>query len=406
MKQKKDIVFLCQFFYPEFVSSATLPYDTAKALRENGFSVGALCGYPKEYTDINTVPLKETVDGISIKRLKYLQLKRSNFLGRLLNYFSFTIAVLLNFTYLRNFRAIIVYSNPPVLPWVAQLAKQIFGCKLIFVAYDLYPEIALKSGAINEGGIICEVMRYINKRVYSTADMVVALSNEMQDFIRENRTIDPNKIVVIPNWYEDNYDVMKGQGQGIFDEYVGKIVLSYLGNMGTCQDVETLIEAAKLMKNDTEVQFLFAGHGNKVEYIKEEIVHNNLRNVRICGFLKGQDYLNALEASSLAVVSVEKQLTGLCSPSKAYAYMMAGIPILVIMGENAELAQDIKNSLSGFVVTNGDAEAIVSAVKFIRENHEEYKGMKSNVRQLFLEKYETRTCTMQYVQNIGNLLNE
>ena len=45
---KRDILFLCQFFYPEHNSSATLPFDTAKYLAANGFTVDALCGYPKE----------------------------------------------------------------------------------------------------------------------------------------------------------------------------------------------------------------------------------------------------------------------------------------------------------------------------------------------------------------------
>ena len=47
--QKQDVLFLCQFFYPEYNSSATLPWDTAKYLAKSGLSVGAVCGYPKEY---------------------------------------------------------------------------------------------------------------------------------------------------------------------------------------------------------------------------------------------------------------------------------------------------------------------------------------------------------------------
>lgn len=42
MKHKKDIVFLCQFFYPEYISSAQLPFDTAAALAKEGFSVGEI----------------------------------------------------------------------------------------------------------------------------------------------------------------------------------------------------------------------------------------------------------------------------------------------------------------------------------------------------------------------------
>ena len=49
MQEKKDIVFLCQFFHPEYISSAQLPFDTAKALAAAGYRVDAVCGYPREY---------------------------------------------------------------------------------------------------------------------------------------------------------------------------------------------------------------------------------------------------------------------------------------------------------------------------------------------------------------------
>ena len=55
---KKDILFLCQFFYPEHNSSATLPFDTAQYLANHGFSVDALCGYPKEYKPCHCVKQK------------------------------------------------------------------------------------------------------------------------------------------------------------------------------------------------------------------------------------------------------------------------------------------------------------------------------------------------------------
>ena len=67
------------------------------ALSKAGFTVGALSGYPKEYNLTDEVPLKETHENIEIRRLKYIQLKRSNFIGRLINYFSFTFSVALRF---------------------------------------------------------------------------------------------------------------------------------------------------------------------------------------------------------------------------------------------------------------------------------------------------------------------
>ena len=111
MKKKKDILFLCQYFYPEYVSSATLPFDTAVALSKAGYTVDALSGYPQEYNLTDKVPMKETHENIEIKRLKYLQLKRSNFIGRLMNYFSFTFSVALRFSEFRKYKAIIGYAS-------------------------------------------------------------------------------------------------------------------------------------------------------------------------------------------------------------------------------------------------------------------------------------------------------
>lgn len=112
---KRDVLFLCQFFYPEYNSSATLPFDTARYLAQRGYSVGSLCGYPKEYSAGGQVPIREAKDGVSIRRLRYMQLSRRSRLGRLINYFSFTLSVLLHLFEIRNYRAVIVYASTATL---------------------------------------------------------------------------------------------------------------------------------------------------------------------------------------------------------------------------------------------------------------------------------------------------
>ena len=203
MKKTRDILFLCQFFYPEYISSAQLPFDTVRALKAAGYSVDVLCGYPHEYLDGKDIPVREVIDGIRIRRLKYIQTGRAGFLGRLINYFSFTFMVLLQLFRIARYRSVVVYSNPPILPWIASWAKVLFGTKLIFVSYDLYPEVATVTNTLRDGNIICRLMNHINRCVYRRADSVVALSSEMKEFIVRNRQISPETVTVIPNWYED-----------------------------------------------------------------------------------------------------------------------------------------------------------------------------------------------------------
>jgi len=394
MRNKKDILFLCQFFYPEYISSATLPFDTAQALKNAGFSVDALCGYPREYSSSTDIPVMETVDGIHIRRIKYIQLDRSGFLGRLINYFSFSFMVLLNLFRTAQYRAVVVYSNPPILPWIASWAKLFFGTKLYFVAYDLYPELAVQTHSLTDGNMICRLMEHINKCVFHRADGVIALSNEMREFIVKNRDIAPEKVHVIPNWYEDK-PLDRHTENSFAGETGGRFVVSYFGNMGICQDMDTILDAIRLLKNDPKVFFLFAGHGNKMEKLKQSIAREKIENVVIHDFLHGQRFQDALAISDCALVSLAPGTAGLCVPSKTYSYMMQGIPLLTIMDES-DIVRDAENG-AGCAVRNGEAEKLARIIRDLAANPENVKSMRQVCRSTYLKKYTKEICTEAYV---------
>ena len=403
MKKERDILFLCQFFYPEYISSAQLPFDTVRALQAEGFSVDVLCGYPHEYLDGKNIPVKETVEGIHIHRLKYIQTGRAGFLGRIINYFSFTFMVLLHLLKTAKYRAVVVYSNPPILPWIASWAKVLFGCKLMFVSYDLYPEVATVTNTLREGNIICRLMNHINKCVFRRADSVVALSSEMKDYIQQYRDIATEKVAVIPNWYKDQGVLFRDLSDNIFREQTdGRFVVSYFGNMGTMQDMDTILGAIRELREDPHVFFLFAGHGNKMEKLKTIVREEDITNVAIHDFLHGKDFRDALAISDCALVSLEKGATGLCVPSKTYSYMMQGIPLLAIMDEG-DIVRDIEAG-AGLWVRNGESSKLAEAIRTLRDDPEKQKIMRQTCREIYIKHYTTEICTKKYVTLFRELL--
>lgn len=404
MKPKKDILFLCQFFYPEYVSSATLPYDTAVALKNAGFSVDALCGYPREYLgSAQKPPIRETVDGISIRRLKYLQLDRKSALGRLVNYFSFTLAALLHVGVLSGYSGVVVYSNPPILPLVAVLANMLFGTKIFFVSYDVYPEMAVRAGAAREGSLMTRVMDCINRSLFRRADSVVALSREMKTFLVKNREIHPEQVTVIPNWYRDSQKNDRRENR-FSDLTAGRFTVCYLGNMGTIQDMDTILGAVRQLRTDDSVFFLFAGHGNKMETLKEIVQQESISNIRVFDFLHGTDYEDALRISDAALVCLAPNMTGLCVPSKTYGYMMEGIPLLAIMDEG-DITADA-DAGAGLWVRNGDSAGLVEAIRTMQREKVMHSRMRRTCRELYLKKYTTEICTEQYVRLFQSRLNK
>lgn len=407
-KQKKDILFLCQYFYPEYVSSATLPYDTALALSKSGYSVDVLCGYPREYILSNDVPYEEVHKNINIKRLKYAQREKTDFFGRIINYFSFMFAVLLKLAKFRHYKSVIVYSNPPILPFVTFIANKLFKTKVIFVAYDIYPEIAINTNTIGDKSFITKVMNVINKLSFKNMSRVVALSNEMKDYINLNRTgINNDSIKVIPNWYEDQKGRNNRKINGeLFKELMSekRLIVSYFGNMGTAQDMDTILHSIKELKNEKQVHFLIAGHGNKKEKIKNEINIQELNNVHVFDFLHGEDYQEALEISDAFIVSLEKGLDGLAVPSKTYAYMMAGKPVFAIMDKKSDIVKDLVQNDAGFHIEHGDAKQFKRNVINLLENDKIREKMGKNCRLVYLEKYTKEICTSKYISMFDEIL--
>lgn len=400
--KKKDILMLCQFFYPDYISSAQLPYDTAQALVRAGFSVDVLCGYPKEYSNEDHIPMSEEVCGIHIKRLKYAQLDRVSFLGRIVNYFSFTLKVLFHLLHFSGYRAVMVYSNPPILPWIASWAKALFGTKLIFVAYDLYPEVATITNTLQPGHFICRLMNHINKVVFRRADRVVALSSEMREYILNNRDIAQDKVCVIPNWYRNEETLIPTREDNVFRELVGeRFVVSYFGNMGTMQDMQTILDAIRELK-DENVFFLFTGHGNKMEELKRIVTEEGITNISGFTFLHGQEFRDAQAISDCALVSLVKGATGLCVPSKTYCYMMQGIPLLAIM-DDCDIVKDIEAG-AGKWVRNGESMLLAQKIRQMRDNPQEHQQMRNKCRELFVSKYTTEICTQKYVSLFRQLL--
>ena len=168
------------------------------------------------------------------------------------------------------------------------------------------------------------------------------------------------------------------------------------------QAMETILGAIRELKNDPDVFFLFAGHGNKMETLKQIVAEEALPNIAIHDFLHGKDFADALAISDCALVSLERGATGLCVPSKTYSYMMQGIPLLAVM-DDCDIVRDIEEG-AGLWVRNGESLKMAEAIRQMKDSPEKQKTMRQTCRRIYLENYTTDICTKKYVTLFRSLL--
>lgn len=374
-------------------------------MTDKGYSVGVITGYPKEYNKSNKIKKNENVNNINIKRLSYLQLKRSNFLGRLINYFSFTTSVLLNFRKLKNYKVIMVFSNPPILPIIGVLAKKIFKSKFVFVSYDVYPEMAIKTDTLTENSIISKLMKFINKFVFKNVDKVITLSEEMSDVLSNNRRyIKPQNIVDIPNWDTSKDISTQNKTNEKFNHLVDKTVISYFGNLGIAQDEEVIFNTINTLKNESDYHFIFAGHGKKIELLREFVRENRIKNISIYDFLHGQDFEEALAVTNYSLVSLKDGLHGLAVPSKTYTLLRAGIPIFAVMNKNSDIVKSLLKYNAGIHIDKENYNTVIEKLKTTTK--QENNQMKMNALKLYNEKYRRDLSTAKYIKVLNELVEE
>lgn len=246
-------------------------------------------------------------------------------------------------------------------------------------------------------------MNKLNHRLYESVDRVISLTDEMKEFLLKNRPeLTRDRVTTIANWAHEKKLVADHDAYARFGYQNAEFVVSYFGNMGTCQDMETLIGAAEKLKDDNRVKFLIVGHGNKKAHAATATA--NLPNVQVIDFLTGKDFEQAVAVSSVAVVSLEKGLMGTCAPSKYYSYLQGGQPVLSVVEKDSYLAEEVEKEQIGHAVEIGDVDGLVKAIISMVEDRDGCAAMGQRAEKLYEEQYAYDVAMKKYADVFSGIV--
>ncbi len=274
------LILVCEFFYPYKTGTQKILTELAEDLVEYGLEIEVLTTKNSYREESQKVEKQEVYKGIDIKRIFSTDKNRDSKVGRILNYLTFTISVFLNLLTKRNYEKVLLVSNPPLLPYIGYIIKKIRRKDYIYLVHDIYPDVAEKLGVIKEGCLISRVMNYINNKIYSNAEKVIALGKDMKEVI-VNKGIEGNKVKIITNWadskviYEKEIDMSFCENHGLKN----KFNILYTGNISKVHDIDTIIDTARVLKVEKDIKFTFAGSGNRKQYVVDLIKSEGLNNI-------------------------------------------------------------------------------------------------------------------------------
>lgn len=365
---RNKCLFITQSFWPDTVSVAQHSYDLAKALFERGNSISVLASrYPYEGFDHTAYLKKENINGIDIKRIGCSRFKKTTYLGRVVNILTFNVNVFFSLLSIskKDYDLIAVTSMPPLLASIVMLVAKVKGIPTIYWALDLQPELSIQSGLISANSFTASILKKISDFIIKNAKIVITLDSYMKDYL-VSRGAKENRVHIVPVWpvtvSEDSYPRNKNPFR-IANNFNNRIVIMYSGNHSVVHPMDTLLKAAKILKNDDRFLFVFIGTGNRVSDVTNWKNKNGLNNILQLPF-QPRDYIHiSLTAADLQVVIMGENQVGYTHPNKFYGALFLGMPILYIGPKRSHIT-DILNQLPGNIsVNHNEVDSLVENLK-------------------------------------------
>ena len=393
------LLYIHQYFKTPNEPGGTRSYWIAKKLIDKGNEVTIITSSNK----ISQNKEIKNIDGIKVIYIKVPYNQKMNVFYRLISFVRFMLKSTYEALKVKNIDLVIATSTPLTIGFPALILKKIKKIPYLFEVRDLWPEVPIQMGALNNK-LLVKLAILFEKKIYDNAEHIIALSPGMKDGIIK-KNISDSKITVIPNmskinefWpREKNTELIKKLGL-----QVNSFKIIHFGSIGLANGVFTIIETAKLLNNNTEIEIIFIGGGSQETVMKKKCEQYNLKNVFFLGEFPMKTTSEIVNFCDVSIVSfLDLPILYTNSPNKLFDSLSAGKPIIVnSAGWTKEL---VENNGCGLYVNPNNPSDLVEKIHYLKSNNEILTKMGGESRKLAQNKYDKEILSDKFVEVINSI---
>lgn len=337
---------LTQYYPPEIGAPQIRLRALARELARHGIEVAVLTAMPN-YPAGKIFPgysgrwqMREQIDGVPVKRTWVYAGTGKSAPIRLINYLSFTFTALLATLTGPRPDVMFVESQPLSLGLVAILMKWLRGVPYIYNVPDLQVDVARQLGFMRNRGILRLALALENFFLRQSWKISTVTHRFIEHF--QNRGLPRTQITFLPNGADTEFLKQRPPSRELLDRWGlhRKRVFLYVGTHAYYHGLDTLIDAATLLRNHSDIVFLMIGDGPERTRLKQITIDRGLTNV-IFGQspYEEMDQLYSIAYASVAMLRNMDVAKGM-RLSKVFPSLSCRVPVIYAgVGEAAELLE-------------------------------------------------------------------
>ena len=314
----------------------------------------------KEFSSID-------IDGFTFVRIPVYWYKAAHDKRRVINWFVFSWRCMFLTQVIQDKPNIIIASSPsPVVFFGARYLASKFHAKLVFEVRDIWPLTLIELGGYSVHHPFIIMLRWIEKLAYKRSDLIISnLPYFYKHMVKFGEDI--NKFSWIPN----GIDVSEMQTAELLPKNIlnkipqNKFIVGYIGTFGAVNALDSLIDAASLL-NDDSISFVLVGHGKERSKLLERVKNMNVKNVTIMESINKkqvQSMLHNFDVCYLGMAKCPLFHYGV-APNKLPEYLFSKKPIIYSIESGDYLPVD--DACAGISIPAEDSNSIVDAIIRLR----------------------------------------
>jgi colanic acid biosynthesis glycosyl transferase WcaI len=400
------LVFLSLVFHPDSSASSLMLTDLFRRLAASGMKITVLCAFPSKDSveRVGYLPRYDELDGIRIIRCGLRIDGKRSLAHRALAYASFLTHA--GWQLLRRPRTtrILGGSDPPFLPIALLVLSRLGRFRYELLLHDIYPDILTGVGAMPASSPVVRLWRALNRQAFRRARRVTAIGRDMVRLLTDGYGVDRAKIDFLPLWGVAEIDSSEVTARSHLLQELGlddRFVVQYAGNMGLLHDMDSIVLAADMLRDDPSIHFLLIGKGRRRAAAEDLAAHLELTNITWLDFIYRDRLRDGLLACDTSIVSLRPGLEGVAVPSKLFGILASGRSVLAQVPAESEVAYVVEEERCGLVIPPGDPEALADAIRRLAADADATRAMGERARAAYDAKYSIEHAANAYAAMWG-----
>jgi colanic acid biosynthesis glycosyl transferase WcaI len=370
------VLLLTLLFSPDGVSTAHLLAELVRQLRARGHEILVVTATPHYNIDPDAraaQPLsrsrwpflyRSVLDDVPVWHVP-IRRKGARVLGRALDYLIFHVFSTAVAWALRHRYDIILVPSPPLTTGVAAaILARLTRRRLVYNLQEIYPDVAIELGVLRNTRLIA-VSRWLERFVYQHSDVIVVISNRFRRRLLD-RGVPGDKVTVIPNFAIDSPSDGPSPRRNSFSRahsLDNVFVVSYAGNVGLTQDLETVLLAAQELELQLQIRFLIVGDGARRAWLEARLRERAAPNVTLLSYQPAGIVPELYGASDACLIPLKAGTADATFPSKIYTIMASERPAIVMAEPHSDVGQLVTEAECGWRIDPGDVHALATVIE-------------------------------------------